>query len=223
MQEGKIHYLYQITNLINGKIYIGVHQTTDVNDGYMGSGYLLQRAYEKYGIENFEKVILESFSSAEEMYQREAEVVTSTFVQNDDNYNLCEGGKGWKTFDSQKANEKRSWLLQNDSEFRASYSKKLSEAIPAPTEEHQKWLDTENKRLERGFCYDPGLRKQALEKSRSPEAIAKKKATFAKIGHQQGSKNSSYGKHWIHKETENKLVPKNDPIPDGWQPGRKIK
>jgi len=39
----KKHYLvYQITNLINYKIYIGVHQTYDINDCYMGSGKLIK-------------------------------------------------------------------------------------------------------------------------------------------------------------------------------------
>lgn len=223
MQEEKIHYLYQITNHINGKIYVGVHQTNDVDDGYMGSGTLLQRAYEKYGIENFEKRILEYFSSVEEMYQREGEIVDLSFIQREDTYNLCEGGKGWRTFDSLQANERRKWLLENDPEFRAAYAKKLSESIPGGSKEHMEWLNSENKRLQRGCFHNEKLRQQANEKSRSPEAIAKKKETFARIGHQQGEKNSSFGKHWIHKGTENRLVPKNDPVPEGWEIGRKIK
>ena len=36
--------VYKITNKINGKYYIGKHQTKDLNDGYMGSGKLLKRA-----------------------------------------------------------------------------------------------------------------------------------------------------------------------------------
>lgn len=36
-------YLYQITNLINGKIYVGVHKTKSLDDGYMGSGKVIQR------------------------------------------------------------------------------------------------------------------------------------------------------------------------------------
>lgn len=34
--EALAHYLvYKITNLVNGKIYIGAHKTKDINDGYM--------------------------------------------------------------------------------------------------------------------------------------------------------------------------------------------
>lgn len=54
------YYLYQITNLVNNKIYVGVHKTTDMNDGYMGSGKVIRAAIEKYGAENFKKDILET-------------------------------------------------------------------------------------------------------------------------------------------------------------------
>jgi len=41
------YYLYEIKNLINNKIYVGVHKTNDLNDGYMGSGKVIRRAIKK--------------------------------------------------------------------------------------------------------------------------------------------------------------------------------
>jgi hypothetical protein len=42
------YIIYKITNKINGKIYIGKHQTKDVQDSYMGSGKRLRYAIKKY-------------------------------------------------------------------------------------------------------------------------------------------------------------------------------
>lgn len=86
--------VYQITNLLDGKIYIGKHQTNNLDDGYMGSGKMLVRAIKKHGLENFKKEILFRFAAEEEMNQKEAELVTEEFVKRTDTYNLCVGGKG---------------------------------------------------------------------------------------------------------------------------------
>ena len=58
MEEKKFYYVYQITNKINGKIYIGQHSTLDIEDGYFGSGRVLRLALKKYGKESFTKEVL---------------------------------------------------------------------------------------------------------------------------------------------------------------------
>jgi GIY-YIG catalytic domain len=88
------YYLYEIKNLINGKIYVGVHKTADTNDGYMGSGKVIKQAIEKHGVENFRKTILEMFDDSAKMYAREKEIVTESFIARDDTYNLRIGGHG---------------------------------------------------------------------------------------------------------------------------------
>jgi len=92
----KKYCLYQITNNINGKVYVGAHATTNVNDSYRGSGTAILDAYKKYGAENFSKDILVEFDNATDMYAEEAEIVNEEFVANRNTYNIKLGGKGGK-------------------------------------------------------------------------------------------------------------------------------
>lgn len=95
VKEMKKHYLiYQITNNINGKIYIGKHETFNVDDDYFGSGKYLKQAIKKYGLENFTKTILIDLKNAEEMNLLERIVVTPEFCAREDVYNINVGGDG---------------------------------------------------------------------------------------------------------------------------------
>ena len=50
--------VYKTTNLINGKIYVGLHVTSNLEDDYLGSGSNLKLAVKKYGKENLKENIL---------------------------------------------------------------------------------------------------------------------------------------------------------------------
>lgn len=88
------YLIYKITNNIDGKIYIGSHKTKNVNDDYMGSGKYLNRAYLKYGLDNFTKEIMFVFDNAKDMYAKEAELVNDDFLTEGNTYNLKRGGFG---------------------------------------------------------------------------------------------------------------------------------
>jgi len=87
------YYVYKITNLITNKIYIGCHQTKNLDDGYMGSGKALKKAFVKYGKENFVKEILSFHETSNEMFEAESKIVTREFIK-EDNYNMAPGGRG---------------------------------------------------------------------------------------------------------------------------------
>lgn len=61
------HFVYITTNLISGKKYIGKHSTSNIDDGYLGSGILIKKAISSYGKENFKREILCMFDTAKEV------------------------------------------------------------------------------------------------------------------------------------------------------------
>lgn len=83
------YIVYEITDLTNGMKYIGKHKTTNINDGYMGSGRLLKQNQEIKGIENFEKKILHLCKNDKHMAEMEAmEIEKVKAYENNMYYNL---------------------------------------------------------------------------------------------------------------------------------------
>jgi group I intron endonuclease len=85
--------IYKVINKINGKWYIG----KDVSDRpyYYGSGKALKNAIVKYGKENFEKIILETCKSKEDLIEREKHWIAITNATLDKmSYNIASGGEG---------------------------------------------------------------------------------------------------------------------------------
>lgn len=87
------YFVYKTTNIVNNKTYIGIHQTEDENDDYLGSGVALKRAVKKYGKENFTREILSYHKSFDELLEIEAELVNEEWVTDRTNYNMKTGGQ----------------------------------------------------------------------------------------------------------------------------------
>ena len=101
-------YIVYITkNLINDKIYIGVHGTLnpEIFDGYLGCGVYanapstyynprtpFQYAIKKYGPKNFIRSIIKIFDDKDSAYKLEAELITEKEVYSDKYYNVSLGG-----------------------------------------------------------------------------------------------------------------------------------
>jgi hypothetical protein len=90
----KYYIIYETKNIKNGKIYIGMHETYDINDSYLGSGKLLNNAIRYYGKEFFERKILFIFNNSNDMIAKEIELVNEDFIKREDTYNIALGGNG---------------------------------------------------------------------------------------------------------------------------------
>lgn len=91
------HYVYETTNLINGKKYIGKRscKCEIENDRYIGSGKLLKKAIRKYGKESFSKRILIICETEEEAYiEEEKFILENDSVESEMYYNVAGCGKG---------------------------------------------------------------------------------------------------------------------------------
>ena len=90
-----MYYIYKITNLINGKTYIGQHKYKTLDDNYMGSGKNIKRAIKKYGKENFKKDIL-VFDIVKKDLINELEKGYIAFYRSigKAEYNIADGGEG---------------------------------------------------------------------------------------------------------------------------------
>lgn len=259
--QNKYHYFYKITNNINGHFYYGVHNTNNLDDGYMGSGKLLHRAYKKYGIENFTKQILKYFDTSKQAFEYEAEVVNEDLVNDPNCYNISIGGNGNIGFIStnkivakdnfnnilfinkddfrylsgelvgivkgyvnvKDKNNNYYHILKNDHRYLSGELVGITKGkVPVKDKNGNKFLINTN---------DPRYLSGELQfiwkgKKHSNETKQKYKETFKKINHQQGEKNSMYGRCWIHNNFESKSIDKNELqqwLDDGWIKGRKMK
>lgn len=90
----KYYTVYKIINLINNKIYVGVHITDKLDDVYFGSGKNIKRAIKKYGLNNFKKEYISICKNAVDMYKMESKIVNEEFITDTNTYNIVKGGNG---------------------------------------------------------------------------------------------------------------------------------
>ncbi len=180
--------IYRITNTVNGKYYIGKHQTKDLDDGYMGSGKLLRAAIKKYGKENFHKEILHVVQTEKEMDLLEKILVVPDI---ETNYNLCDGGKG-------------GW----------SYLNRLGLSVPITKQKIDKEKARKSNSLKRKQAWQSG--KYDTVDFSSSGFTNKTHTTETKLKISKGGlkrfsdKNGSFGTCWITNNLVNKKIKKEE-------------
>ena len=116
-------YIYETTNLTNGKKYIG-QSRGKFKSWYFGSGKILKKAIDKYGKENFSVKLLNYASTKRELNILEKQKIDEYDALNSEiYYNLHEGGRGGDTFSGRKHSEESIKKMKKSLEGRSSPNK----------------------------------------------------------------------------------------------------
>lgn len=162
--------IYQITNLINGKSYVG--QSKNLKERLKAHKCIskeanvpLKRAYEKYGIENFKFEIIE-YCDEKELDEREIYYI----AERNPEYNLTSGGCGapnhmvTEETKNKLREASRNWWNGLDAEAK---EKIIKNNLKGPSKGHNVSKETREK-----------LRQCNLGKKQTKETIEKRKQTF---------------------------------------------
>jgi hypothetical protein len=133
-ENQRFGYVYMTKNLINGKMYIGIHKGDSLDINYAGSGVALHRAFKVYGRDNFVNGILAYAKSADELTKLE-QLYIEYYNTYDNGYNMTLGGESFLTKDviirrsKTKTNSYSVYTKEGDFVLVADGMKKVAELI----------------------------------------------------------------------------------------------
>ena len=191
-------YIYEITNTINNKTYIGQHETNNLADTYMGSGHYLKNAKNKYGIENFSKKIIAICETQENADILEKVFISLYRMEGKAEYNIAEGGYGGNPFEFMSKERKVEIGLKISKGNKGKHhTEEIKKIISKASAEHWK---------------RDGYKEQVGEKiSKALKGVKRKEPAW--------NKGKSTGLHWWTNGIENVL---SKECPEGFTQGKTL-
>lgn len=231
--DNKFRYIYKITITDTNQYYYGKHTTSDINDGYMGSGIELRKYYELSGFTNIEKSIEMFAIDDKDLNDKEYKTIGDKWQTDSMCLNRTSGGYGGFDYINKKVltTDVRSNTMKNyiSSLTEEEYHTYMLNKIKAHTEWYNNLTDEEMKKYKQKISngvsnYIERVGHDGLwwtGKHHSEESKKKISETQKSID-RFGDKNPSYGTMWITNPLthENKRIYKTNEIPDGWVRGR---
>jgi hypothetical protein len=209
----KFHFIYKTLNIKNGKFYIGMHSTNDLDDGYWGSGDLLRSSIRHHGKEYHVREILEFLPDRASLDLREQEIVNSDLIKDPHCMNLQIGGGSGFGFSEERLKE---ISLKGQEAFRSKlldpeFKKKFGDRVK----------DHNRIKKELGL-----FKKTTGTTGKTHSEEAKSKIGLANSESQLGERNSQFGTIWVSKDGVSKKIDSSEFCVyelDGWIRGRNAK
>ena len=121
--------VYLTTNIVNNKIYVGVHKTDDINDKYLGSGTHILKAIKKYGRDKFKRIVLHYCLTPEQALEIENKIVDLYFIKRKDTYNIDFGGRGGITKSEHHITSFKNAIKNRTIEKKLEIKQKMSDKV----------------------------------------------------------------------------------------------
>ena len=204
------YYLYKITCLVSNKYYIGMHSTSNLSDGYFGSGKILKYSIKKYGKENHIFDIIEFLPDIISLKLREREVVNEDILKDYLCMNIQVGGGGGFTSEEHASKARTSGGLRSIDNNRLIHFSKLKNDL----EYRGRWIESLS-------VSHLGEKNGFYGKKHNPEVISEMK--ISRKGKGIGFENSQFDTCWVSNELKTIKIKKEELetyLLRGWIRGR---
>lgn len=237
-----MYYVYKTTNIVNNKIYVGVHKSDNIqSDQYLGSGKILNIAILKYGRDKFNRQILYEFKQQSEAYFMQSQIVDKQFVKRKDTYNCKTGGTGSWSHLKHAVPVKDGVgntlsVHRQDPRYLSGQLVHVTKGLIVAIDENGNKIsvDRNDPRLlsgevltlastlitvkdSNGKCFRVS---KTDPKYINGQYVGINRGSKLPLLCHAGNKNSQYGTMWITNGIQNKKIKQEDPIPQNWIRGR---
>lgn len=205
------NFIYKTTCLVTQRYYIGMHSTSNLDDGYLGSGIRLWKSIKKHGKENHSIEILEFLPDRKSLADREREIVNESILNDPLNMNVMPGGEGGGFIN------KDHQLKCSSAGGKTTNPEKSRKASETLTQTHKRRIeDGTHRNWKHNYDWS----------GKSHKEDTKLKIGAANSIKQLGERNSQFGKKWVvHPELGPSKIKESDLaeyLGKGYVVGRKI-
>jgi len=233
------HYIYKMTNKLNGCYYIGCRSCKtrpEKDKKYYGSGLWIKNSKKKYGLEEFKKIFKKEIwflcKDRDTKFRCEAWIITKELMRDTLNMNFKLGGaSGRYWLNKQRSKETKEKIGEKNKgqipwnkglktgPLSEKHKRKIGNAISGENHWNYGKILTVEERKELSLRFKDKKKSPRTEEHINNWKIARKRNKDNGKCAISGEQHHSYGTIWITNGILSQQIKKESEIPLGWQKG----